>query len=172
MASRYYPKLAIATVIYFLISISQASPGPGDIPPADIGHTTSGDEVLLTKYAGKVVIVTFWATWCPQCIKELPILEAVQNKAGKANIEVIAVNTEEAEVFRRAARVMRKTMQLDLVGDARGDAQKAYGVNGIPHMLIIGRDGRILQVHRGYSEDSLDEIVADINHALAPPAPQ
>jgi thiol-disulfide isomerase/thioredoxin len=154
-----------------LISISQAAPGPGDVPPADIGLDTSGDAVLLTNYPGKAVVVTFWATWCPYCLKELPILEAIQNKAGKDQMAVIAVNTEDADVFHRASRVMRKSMHLELVRDASGEARKAYGVNGIPHMVIIGRDGRIQKVYHGYSEDSLDAIVADINQALAPLAP-
>lgn len=164
-------KLTTAFALASLFSTSQAVPEPGDVPPPDIGRSASGEEVLLPNYKGKAVVVTFWATWCPQCIKELPILEAVQNKAGKDQIEIIAVNTEETEVFRRVARIMRKSMHLELISDAGGQAQKAYGVNGIPHMVIIGRDGRVLQVHRGYSEDSLDEIVADINQALAPQAP-
>ena len=164
----HFRNLTTTSVLASLVSISQAAPGPGDVPPPDIGHNTSGEEVMLPNYTGKAVVVTFWATWCPQCIKELPILEAVQNKAGKDQIAIIAVNTEEAEVFRRAARVMSKSMHLELVSDASGNAQKAYGVNGIPHMVIIGRDGHILQVHRGYSEGSLDEIVSDINLALSP----
>jgi thiol-disulfide isomerase/thioredoxin len=145
-----------------------AAPGPGDVPPPDIGHNLSGDEILLPHYAGKAVIVTFWATWCAYCLKELPILENVQNKAGPDQIAVIAVNTEKPEVFRRAARIMRTSMHLELVSDASGDAQTAYGVHGIPHMVIVGRDGRILRVYRGYSEEKLDDIVADINKALAP----
>ena len=64
--------------------------------------------------------------------------------------------------------VLRGSVHFELVGDARGIAQEAFGVDGIPHMAIIGRDGRILKVYRGYSEKSLDAIVADINKALAP----
>ena len=154
-----------------LISTCHAALGPGDVPPDSLGYSTSGGEMLLNHYFGKVVIVTFWATWCPQCIKELPILEAVQNKAGKANLEVIAVNIENADVFRRATRIMGQSMHLALLRDATGEARKAYGVNGIPHMVIIGRDGRILQVHRGYAEDALDDIVSDINQALTQAAP-
>ena len=52
------------------------------------------------------------------------------------------------------------------VGSFRDD-DYAYGVNGIPHMVIIGRDGKILNIHRGYSEASLDGFVAEINAALA-----
>jgi thioredoxin-like negative regulator of GroEL len=63
---------------------------------------------------------------------------------------------------------MGDAMHLELANDAEGSAQQAFGVRGIPHMVIIGRDGRILQVYSGYSESKLDEIVADINRALVP----
>jgi len=145
-----------------------AAPGPGDMPPSDIGVTLSGDRVLLANYSGKAVIVTFWATWCPYCLKELPVLENVQNKAGKDRIAVIAVNTEERDVFRRVTRIMNKSMRLEFVSDASGGARAAFGVNGLPHMVIIGRDGRIIKVYEGYSESKLHEVVADINQALAP----
>jgi thiol-disulfide isomerase/thioredoxin len=147
-------------------------PRRGDVPPPDVGRTLSGDEILLPNYAGKAVIVTFWATWCGYCLKELPILENVQNQVGKEQMAVIAVNTEKFEVFKRATRIMRESMHLELVSDAGGQAQQAFGVRGIPHMVIIGRDGRILRVYHGYSEEKLDTIVADINTALKPlPAP-
>ena len=144
-----YLKLIMALALGSLVTVSEAAPGPGDVPPPDIGHNISGDEVLLTSFAGKAVIVTFWATWCPYCLKELPILERVQNKAGKDQMAVIAVNTEDGDVFRRAARIMRRSMQLELVSDANGRARKSFGVKGIPHMVIIGRDGRILRVYTG-----------------------
>ena len=158
---------AIFTLVSFL-GAADAMPGPGDAPPSDLGRNAAGDEVLLSAYAGKAVVVTFWASWCPQCIKELPILEAVQNQVGKDRLVVIAINTERPEVFRKAVRLLRETVHLELVSDAGGAAQKAYGVNGIPHMVIIDRDGRIMQVHRGYSEDDLGDIVADINRVLSP----
>jgi thiol-disulfide isomerase/thioredoxin len=145
-----------------------AAPAAGDAPPPHVGHTLSGDEVLLTSYAGQAVVITFWATWCPYCLKELPILEGVQDTAGKDQITVIAINTEAPDVFRRATRAMRGRMHLELVSDSDGRARAAFGVHGIPHMVIIGRDGRILSVHSGYSEDSLPAIVDDINRALAP----
>ena len=98
----------------------------------------------------------------------------MQDKVGKGEMAVIAVNTEKFEVYKRAARIMRQSMSMELVSDASGQAQHAFGVHGLPHMLIIGRDGRILRVYDGYSEDKLDAIVADINQALQPlpsPAP-
>ena len=151
-----------------------AAPEAGEVPPPDVGRTLSGDEILLPSYAGKAVIVTFWATWCPYCLRELPILQNVQDRVGKEQMVVIAVNTEKFDVYKRAARILRQSMSMELVSDASGQAQHAFGVRALPHMLIIGRDGRILRVYDGYSEKKLDAIVADINTALKPlplPAP-
>jgi thiol-disulfide isomerase/thioredoxin len=121
------------------------------------------DPVKLSQYAGKAVVISFWATWCPYCLKELPVLSAIQ-KAAKGNIQVIAINTEDRDVFRRASRVMRD-LGIELAYDPDQTAQKAYGVSGIPHMVIIGRDGKIVNVFRGYGESSLDGIVEAINRA-------
>ena len=51
--------------------------------------------------------------------------------------------------------------------DVGKKGMEAFGVNGIPHMVIIGRNGLIVNVYRGYDESNLDNIVADINRALA-----
>lgn len=145
-------------------------PGPGDVPPPMLGLTHDDDRVQVPDFAGKVVVVTFWATWCPYCLKELPVLENVQNKVGKDRIAVIAVNTEDRATFRAAWRVLSPTLHLALLYDVGGAAQKTYGVKTLPHMVIIGRDGRIVKVSHGYSEDSLPAICDDINRALAAPA--
>lgn len=161
--------LTYGAVLALLAAACRAAAlGPGDMPPADIGVTLAGDRVLLANYSGKAVIVTFWATWCPYCSKEMPVLENVQNKAGKDRIAVIAVNTEEHDVFRRATRILSTSMHLEFVSDASGAARAAFGVHGLPHMVIIGRDGRIIKVYEGYTESKLGEIAADINKALTP----
>jgi len=56
---------------------------------------------------------------------------------------------------------------MTLAYDDDGKVSKAYGVKGIPHLVLIGRDGKILKVRRGYDESKLDQVVADINAALA-----
>jgi thiol-disulfide isomerase/thioredoxin len=141
------------------------APGVGDVPPALVGKTLEGKVVSVTDYAGKVVIVSFWASWCPPCMKELPVLENIQ-RAGKGGIQVIAVNTQSAADFRRIAMTMT-AFQLLLTRDAGDKGWNAYGVRGIPHMIIIGRNGRIVRVNRGYDKDHLPQIADDINRALA-----
>lgn len=145
-------------------------PGVGEQAPAEFGKKLDGTMLTTADHAGKVVVLTFWATWCPYCLKELPILEAIQKKAGGDHLQVIAVNTEGRDIFRKVERALR-SLTLQLAWDPGEQSAKAFGVKGIPHLVIIGRDGKIVRVYRGYGEDSLEGILADINAALQPPPP-
>ena len=144
---------------------SDKGPGPGDVPPTALGVTRAGDAVETSQFAGKVLVVTFWASWCGPCKAELPVLEGLQN-AAKGNVQVVAVNIEPANTFRVVSQAL-SSLKLTLTNDPKKWNSVAYGVKGIPHMVIIGKDGKILHVHRGYSEAALDGFVAEINAALA-----
>jgi thiol-disulfide isomerase/thioredoxin len=160
-----------ASLVFLLLAAgAQAAPDVGDTPPDYIGKTVDGVPVLLSQHAGKVLVVSFWATWCPYCLKELPILNGIQKVAGKEHMHVVAINTEERAVFRKVVRAL-SMLDLHLTYDPDESARKSYGVKGIPHMVIIGRDGKIQSLYRGYSESSLEQIVADINLAMAAPKP-
>ena len=151
-----------------------AAPAAGDVPPDDLGMSLKNVPVRLSEYAGQAVVISFWASWCPYCLKELPILYNVQ-KAAKGRLQIVAINTEDEETFRALTRAMR-TLDIRLSYDPKGTARQAFGVNGIPHMVIVGRDGNIVEVFRGYGESSLKPIVAAINRAIgaraAEPAPE
>lgn len=157
--------LAVLVALAPWMPVSAAPPAAGDVPPPDLGVSPDGDPVSLADHANKAVVVSFWATWCPYCLKELPILERIQTAAGKQHIQVIAVNTEDREVFRQVTRQLR-TFNLQLARDVGGKAQAAYGVKGLPYMVIVGRDGCIQHIYQGYNESRLEEIVADINRAI------
>jgi hypothetical protein len=64
-----------------------------------------------------------------------------------------------------------KESPLKLISDADGYYDGLYGVKGLPHMVLIGRDGRIAAVHEGYGESALEGLVREINELLAAEAP-
>ncbi len=162
--------LGRAVMISLLLAIAAgahaAPPKNGDMAPDIVGRTLDAEAVTVSAHRGKVVVVSFWATWCPYCLKELPILEGIQKVAGHDKVQVIAVNTESADVFRKVEQKLA-SLTMKQAFDPGRKGRDAYGVEGIPHLVIIGRDGRIIKVYRGYDEASLDAIVADINGAIA-----
>lgn len=159
-------QISLAGLVFATLSAARAAPIVGGLPPNDLGIDQQGQPVAASTFAGKALVITFWATWCPYCLKELPILHNIQTKVSKDNLQVIAVNTEEREVFRKAIRILANLNVLH-TWDTDHDSQEAYGVNGLPHMVIVGRNGKIVAIHRGYGESALPQIAADINRALA-----
>ncbi len=167
--------LPVLLLIYTLASAFSADAAeavklkPGDTPPALLGYTRDGSKIETTQFAGKVLVVTFWASWCGPCKAELPILEGLQN-AAKGNVQVVAINIESRDRFRALVKAL-SSLNLKLTNDSSQACADAFGVNGIPHMVLIGRDGKIVNVHRGYSEDALESLLVEINKTIAAPAP-
>ena len=135
----------------------------GDEPPESLGRASTGGKVNLSDYRGEIVIISFWASWCSPCRKELPILAAIQKNATRDKIVVFAVNWKESRD--RYGNIIRalKDVDLTLVSDENGVFGGEFGVKAIPHMIIIGRDGRIAAVHVGYGKSELPTLVKEIN---------
>lgn len=134
----------------------------GDPAPELLGKTMTGDPILLDTYRGKVVVVTFWASWCGPCRKELPALNALQNAVGTEIIQVIAVNSKEDNETVRG--IMRQLKNRTLLSgfDRNGSIGDSFGVKAFPNLWIIAPDGRIALHKVGYGEDSLKSIAAEI----------
>lgn len=143
-------------------------PKPGEIPPDALGRDRAGNEIRLSQYKGKVVIVTFWASWCGPCRQELPVLGKLQNVVGRDHLEVIAINYKENR--RDFINVIRANKDIDLtyVHDLRGTVSDSYGVKTVPNMFIVDTDGKVAHVHRGYSAEMLDGFVKEMLQLLPP----
>lgn len=138
-------------------------PAAGEFPPSvALDKNLPGELVELQQRRGKVVIMTFWATWCGPCMRELPVLAHMQKVVGKDALEVIAVNWDEprSQVVNFARR--NKQLDLEYVLDSKGKAAEAYGVKAIPLMFVLDHDGRINAVHQGYSEQALPGILEQV----------
>ena len=151
-----------------------ASAGPkiGDVPPPLLGKDRKGDLVDLSQYRGKVVVVSFWASWCGPCRKELPGLDALQKHAGDKLLKVIAVNVEDSNDDYRMMMRQMKDFTITMTRDRDGKIAAGYDIRAYPNLWIIGLDGKVAANHRGYGEDSLDRIVDDINRVLREQAAQ
>jgi thiol-disulfide isomerase/thioredoxin len=141
-------------------------PGIGEVPPP-IGLKDRGGNVIdLAALQGKVVVVTFWASWCGPCRRELPMLGKVQEVVGREHLEVIAVNFKEPRRDFNAVIRANKNLDLTYVHDERGAVSDRYGVTALPNMFIIGQDGLIAQTHRGYSENVLQSFMQELLELL------
>ena len=151
----------LASTALLLASATHAVPGVGEVPPSYLGKDQKGKKVHLKDLRGKVVIVTFWATWCVPCRKELPVLETIQQHAGD-RLRVVAVNIEKPRVYASMKRRL-KDYKMALTNDFNGVIKKRFGVNGIPHMVMVRKDGTVAAVKRGYSEAMVPGVIDEVN---------
>jgi thiol-disulfide isomerase/thioredoxin len=145
---------------------SVAAPAIGDIPPQILGRDRNGDPVDLAQLRGKVVVVTFWASWCGYCRKELPALDAMQSAAGSDYFRVVAVNVQDGNAEYRDMLRKMPGYTLTFARDRSGNIAESYGVKSYPNLWIIDPEGRVAGRHIGYGEDSFVEIVDEISRVV------
>ena len=141
-------------------------PGPavGEVPPDFKSRdAVTHQPIRLSEQTGKVVVLTFWATWCAPCRKELPILDNLQAKVGKDKLIVFAVPYEVPPQTYDALVKIFRSWHVTLLEDRFGSIAQKYRITGIPHLFLIGADGKIAAEHTGYGEGSVAEIVDDVN---------
>jgi thiol-disulfide isomerase/thioredoxin len=169
-------RIGVALLGLLLCFAAQAGMKPGDTPPDALGTTQAGQAVSVSSLHGKVVVISFWATWCGYCMKEMPVLANLQQLATERGLplQVVSIDSEEPrDVFVRSSRTLRRSLPgLLITWDRDGALGKPYGADkGIPVMVMLHRDGSVAHVHVGYGEDMLDSLVAEINALLGEPPP-
>ena len=129
---------------------------------------TDGKSVKLSDFKGKIVILDFWATWCPPCRKGIPDLISLQKEYnGKVQVVGISVDTEtKADVpgFIKSYGINYPILYFT------DEVVKAYGgIEGIPTAFIINRNGEIVDKHVGLVRKSVYTELIDKLLAAAPP---
>ncbi|MCO0599880.1 thiol-disulfide oxidoreductase ResA [Peribacillus butanolivorans] len=107
-----------------------------------------GNEVKLSDYRGKGVILNFWATYCPPCEKEMPYLNKVYQEYEDKGIEILAVNAQEPRII-VSPFVLEKKLSFSILLDRTGEAIEQYKVNNLPVTYLINEDGEITQTISG-----------------------
>lgn len=125
-----------------------------------------GKQITLSKLKGKVVLVNFWATWCPPCREELKHVqkEIIDRFKGKDFVFLPISRGEKkatVEAFREKAGY---TFPMGL--DPKQSIFKLFASNYIPRNFLIGKDGKIVYLSVGYDEKEFKELISAIDNAL------
>ena len=137
-------------------------------PAPDVGWTLlDGTEQKLTDLKGKVVVLDFWATWCGPCVLGLPKISAVAKRYADQGVVFVACDIEEAKGGVEKFLAKKKLEIACAIVDQA--FTKPFGVGGIPHTVIVGKDGVIQKVHIGFGPGQEKHFEADLREVLGLP---
>jgi peroxiredoxin len=129
---------------------SQRPPSPqaGYAAPDLILETLDGGTVSLADLRGQVVLVNFWATWCPPCRAEMPAIQQVYERYREQGFTVLAVDMQETDA-QVAAFVDEMGLTFPILMDRDGSVSARYQVKALPSTFFIDREGIIQNVTLG-----------------------
>lgn len=139
----------------------------GDPAPDFSVALFDGSHLTLSELRGKVVLLNFWATWCPPCRQELTRVQKdlIDRFAGR---DFLFLPVSRGEKRSDVAAFREKTGYTFPMGlDSTRTIYDRYATNFIPRNYLIDRDGRIITATIGYSPEEFDELIAAIEQALA-----
>lgn len=133
--------------------------------------TSSGEKRAAADFAGKVTVIDFWATWCSWCLKGMPAVDRIRKKyAGNDKVQFLALSEDKAEVKDQQIVDLLKQLKVDppwarLASDNADELNATLQFDGIPAMIVLGPDGRVLYHHVGY-DPKLEENLTPVIDAL------
>ncbi|MFN9110468.1 MAG: TlpA family protein disulfide reductase [Bacteroidota bacterium] len=154
--------VSLALVI-FLTSYAQSPQTLPDLVLKDV----NGKNKNISDYSksGKVTVISFWATWCTPCKKELTNINdnLLETWREKYNVTLVAVSIDNAKnVLKVKPYVDGQAWDFDVLLDVNEDLKRALNVNNVPYTILLDKKGNIVWKHEGYVEGNeyiLDEQV-------------
>ena len=171
--------IALATIMLLAVSPSVAKAqdqsaeiakttliNKGDKAPDFTVEMVDGSKVQLSKLKGKVVVVNFWATWCPPCREELKQVQKqlIDRFKGKDFLFLPISRGEKKSVVEAFRKKNNYTFPMGL--DPEQSIYKLYASNYIPRNFVVGKDGKVIYVSVGYTPEEFAEMIKVIEDAL------
>ena len=159
------------TAIMFFVAAPLAAQTAGDTAPAFTLKTLAGDSVSLSDFKGHPVVINFWATWCPPCRDEMPVMVAAYRAHKDSGLIILAVNGRDQETSTRAVRrfVAEFQVSFPVLLDEHGNVRKRYRLRGLPTSVFIGADGLVRSLIIGpFTPEAFEAHLSEI---LSPPSP-
>ena len=121
----------------------------------------------LSAHKGKqIVILDFWATWCGPCVKGMPITQKVAKQYASKGVVLYAVNLKE-DAKKIRTFLTKQKLKINVLLDSKGTIAKNYGVNSIPMLVLIDKDGTVQKVHIGLSNSLENSLKRDLDALVA-----
>ena len=118
---------------------------------------------------GKPFIISFWATWCKPCVRELKAIhEVYEDWVDETGVKVYAVSIDDAQKANEVRPfVNSRGWEYEVLLDPNSDFARAMGAQNVPHVVVVGKDGNIIESHSGYTDGSEEHLIELVRKNLA-----
>jgi len=152
---------SLVVAALFFPAPAEAALKAGQPAPGFKVITTSGQSVTLDNYRGHVLVIDFFATWCPPCRQSIPHLVEMNRKYGKQGLHILGLSADEdgERIVKAFAAEYRINYPLALADDA---VTVAFGIRSVPVMFLIDKKGKIVEIYRGFSDEmgrSMEQLI-------------
>jgi cytochrome c biogenesis protein CcmG/thiol:disulfide interchange protein DsbE len=157
----YWPITLAAAALVALLTYGVASTGPDtsidqqlaagervEAPVTDLPRLGAAGTGSLADHRGKVVVLNFWASWCPPCTEEMPLLQRTHERIAPRGGLVLGIDTQDASE-NALAFLREKGITFASLRDRDREYGRSLGVSGYPETFLIDREGRIAALRRG-----------------------
>lgn len=146
---RYLQRFLTLCSFMLIISMPLHASAMNQPAPDFTLKSLSGKNLKLSEYAGNVVLLNFWASWCGPCRKEMPLLNDLHNKYEALGFVVLGVNVEEDTRLARSF-ISDRPVDFPILFDTTNKVSKLYDVIAMPTSVVIDRNGNMRFLHKGY----------------------
>lgn len=152
--------LHIFTAVALMLSLSAVVAYAGDPAPNFVLKAADGTTIELHKLKGKVVLVNFWATWCPPCRAEIPGMMKVYDKYKAKGLEIVGISVDNGGWDDVRPWLEKHPINYPIVV-GNGSLTQAYGgIRSIPTTFVVDRKGNIVEKHvGGLREEDFEKMV-------------
>ena len=172
-----YKAIPILTFLLFIptfLSFAYAQPQIGEKALGFITSTLEGKRIALRDYweqqGKKVLVLSFFATWCQPCKEDLKYLQKIQDKNADKALQVVAILTQDSSNENVVKEFMRKLeINLPVLKDEYGIIGKRYSVTALPCNFVVDKDGILKAKYFGYSEDVKRHFEGQLKNLLSNP---
>jgi len=149
LAPAFLGKTAQITVLCLLFSIGSAGAATR-MPSFSLPDAVNGVTVNSTNFSGKTLLITFFATWCPPCMQEVPTLIELQQQFSKDNFSVIGMSVDQGGADVVAKLVNKRSINYPVLMADEVTARNFGGVVGIPTSFLVNKEGNVVKKYPGY----------------------
>ncbi len=148
-------KVAQIMVLSLLFAINSAL--AAKMPSFVLANAVDGASVNSADYNGKTLLVTFFATWCPPCMQEVPTLIKLQQQFAENNFSVVGLSVDEGGADVVAKLIKKRAINYPVLMADPTTVQNFGGVVGIPTSFLINKEGNVVKKYPGYIPHSILE---------------